>query len=121
MKKSGKVEIELLNIQVGCILRLARLKKGISQLELGLMIDSNPTMIGRIERFESVSGWDKIFLISRQLDVDFNSLFILRKKESLLNTVEESFRLEEKLTKEKEDYYKSLKELIESKFKLFNK
>ena len=71
------MEIKLLNIQIGCILRLARLKKGLSQHDLSLLLGSNPTMIGRIERFENISSWDKIYSISQQLDVNFSDLFTL--------------------------------------------
>ncbi|WP_303316757.1 helix-turn-helix transcriptional regulator [Flavivirga abyssicola] len=121
MRKYGKIELHLLNIQIGCVLRLARLKKGLSQHSLSLMLGSNPTMVGRVERFENVSGWDKIYFISQQLDVDFSNLFILKSKDDLLSIVEESLKLESKLTQDKRDYYIFLKMTITNKYDLLKK
>lgn len=120
MKKYSDIELHLLNMQIGCILRLARLKKGLSQHELSLILGSNPTMVGRVERFENVSGWDKIYAISQQLDVDFCDLFILKKKEEILSIVEESLKLENKLTKDKKNYYIFLKKTINNEFNSLN-
>ncbi len=120
MKKYSEIELHLINVQLGCVLRLARLKKGLSQHELSLILGSNPTMVGRVERFENVSGWDKIYAISQQLDVDFCDLFILKKKEELLSIVEESLKLENKLTKDKKNYYTFLKKTINNKFNSLN-
>ncbi|GAA3591889.1 helix-turn-helix transcriptional regulator [Flavivirga amylovorans] len=121
MRKYGEIELHLLNIQIGCVLRLARLKKGLSQHSLSLMLGSNPTMVGRVERFENVSGWDKIYFISQQLDVDFCSLFILKSKGDLLSIVEASLKLESKLTQDKRDYYTFLKTTITNKYDLLKK
>lgn len=121
MRKYSQVELELLNIQIGCVLRLARLRKGLSQHTLSLALGSNPTMVGRVERSENVSGWDKILSISQQLDIDFCCLFILKGKDELLSIVEDSFKLEEKLTHEKGEYYSSLKAIITNKYNLLKK
>lgn len=121
MRKYYEEEIKLLNIQIGCILRLARLKKGLSQHDLSLLLGSNPTMIGRIERFENISSWDKIYSISQQLDVNFSELFTLRSKDELLSIVEESLKLEDKLTLDKREYYSILKSTITKKYSLFQK
>lgn len=121
MREYTKVEIHLLNIQIGCILRLARLKKKLSQHNLGLLLGYNSTMIGRVERFENVSGWDKIFSISQQLNVNYCNLFILKNKDALISIVNESFQMEEKLTQEKIDYYNFLKKTIISNFDLLSK
>jgi transcriptional regulator with XRE-family HTH domain len=118
MRKYNKLELELLNIQIGCMLRLARLKKGLSQHDLAVKLEYNPTMIGRVERFENVSSWDKIFSISQQLNIDFYNLFILQNKDQLLSIVEESFKFEAKLTQEKKDYYNFLQKTIVKKFSL---
>lgn len=116
MKKYSEKGLHLLNIQLGCILRLARLKKGLSQHSLSLMLNSNPTMVGRVERFENVSGWDKIYTISQILDVEFCALFVLKSKSDLLSIVDESVNLEDKLTKEKRGYYSFLKRTITNKY-----
>ena len=121
MRKYDELELQILNIQIGCLLRLARLKKGLSQYKLAVLLEFNPTMIGRVERFENVSGWDKIFSISQKLDIDFCNLFILQNKDELLLIVEESFKLEDKLTQEKNDYYSFLKKTIINKYDLLSK
>lgn len=116
MRPYNEDEIKLLNIQIGCILRLARLKKGLSQHDLSLSLGSNPTLIGRIERAENISSWDKIYSISQLLDVNFSDLFTLKSKDELLSIVEESFKLEDKLTVEKKEYYSILKKTIIKKY-----
>jgi len=121
MRKYNDDEIELLNIQIGCMIRLARLKKGLSQHNLSLSLGTNPTMIGRIERFENFSSWDKIFSICQQLNINFSSLFDLKDENELLSIVEESFKLEDKLTLEKKDYYSYIKTTIANKYKSLNR
>lgn len=118
MRKYGEIELKLLNLQIGCVLRLARLKRGISQHTLSLSLGTNPTMVGRVERAENISGWDKVLTISQQLDVNFCNLFILKNKEDFLSVVEESLGLENKLTPEKAGYYSSLKKEITKQYNL---
>lgn len=102
-------EIEYLKIQIGCVLRLQRLKKGMFQLELSLKFESNPTLIGRIERGEVISGWDKIFMLIRFFDIQ-EDIFTLKSKSELIRLVKESRKLENKLTSEKLKYYQELEE-----------
>ena len=116
MKSYSEFELNILNIQIGCVIRLARLKKGLSQHQLSLILDSNSTNIGRIERFENASSWDKLYVLCQNLDLDFCELFILKNKEDLLLIVDESHSLEVKLTRSKQNYYKYLKALIQEKF-----
>lgn len=116
MTKYSEIELNLINIQIGCILKLARLQSGLSQHELSLLLGSNPTMVGRVERFENESSWNKIYSISQQLDVDFFNLFILKSKKELLAIVDESLRLEAKLTTAKKDYYLALRSTITNKY-----
>ncbi|MAO49480.1 MAG: DNA-binding protein [Pusillimonas sp.] len=120
MTKYSEIELNLVNIQIGCILRWARLKKGWSQLELSLMLGTNPTMVGRVERFENESSWNKIYIISQQLDIDFFSLFKLKTKKELLSIVEESLGLEKQLNQTKKDYYTLLTATITEKFNSIN-
>ncbi|PTT07338.1 DNA-binding protein [Flavobacterium sp. HMWF030] len=121
METASEIELNLINLQIGCMLRLARLKQNFSQHSLGVRIGYTSTMIGRVERAESVSGWDKIYTISRYLRIDFKSLFVLKSLESLILIVEESFNLEVKLTQEKIDYYNFLKKSLRTKFDLLAK
>jgi len=120
MRKYRSTEIELINIQVGCILRLARLRKGLSQLELGHQIDSNPTLIGRIERAEGKTSWEKIYMLCKQLDVNLCDILKIKGVDSLLSIVEEAMRYEDKLTQDKTNFYNSLKRRIQDLFKLLS-
>lgn len=121
MRKYSSIEIELINIQIGCLLRLARLRKGVSQLDLGHQIDSNSMLVGRIERAKGKSSWEKIFMLCKQLDVNFCELFELKSKEALINIVAEALHYENKLTKDKRDFYDSLKRKIEETYSSFTK
>lgn len=121
MRKYGELEIKLLNIQIGCVLRLARLKENLSQLNLALTLNTSSTMIGRVERFEHVSGWDTIFSISQYFQIDFCSLFILKSKEEILLIIEESLGLEKKLTEKKGQYYVDLKKKVNEQYTLLKK
>ena len=111
-----KKYIELLNIQIGCMLKLHRLQQGLSQQQIAVAIDSTSTTIGRIERAEVVGGWDKIYMISHTLKIDYNPLFILLPLKKLLIIIDEIYSLEQKLNQEKEAYYKSLKENLKNKY-----
>ncbi|WP_026451469.1 helix-turn-helix domain-containing protein [Aequorivita capsosiphonis] len=121
MTKYSEIELNLINIQIGCVIRLARLKRNLSQHELSLIIGTNPTMVGRVERFENESSWNKIYCISQQLEINFFDLFVLKSKEELLNIVDESLSLEEKLTTVKRDYYFTLRSTITAKFNSLSK
>lgn len=121
MLEYNKLELQMINIQIGCVFRFARLKKGISQQDLGTNIGYTSTMIGRVERFENFSGWDKIFTIAIELNENFEGLFILKTKNEILEIVEKSFKLEDRLNQDKIDYYEFLRRTIDNNFNLLNK
>ena len=121
MLEINKLRLQLINIQIGCVFRYARLKRGISQDDLGLLIGYSSTMIGRVERFENFSGWDKIYTISEELNENFDKLFILKTESELLDIVSESFKLEDRLNQDKIDYYDFLKKTIKNNFTLLTK
>ncbi|BDU25163.1 XRE family transcriptional regulator [Flavobacterium sp. GSB-24] len=112
MIKYRAEELKLLNIQIGCVLKLARLKKEISQESLGLSIDSDKTKIARLERYAHATNWDTIYSVSQELGVDFCSLFILKSKSEILAIVDECIKLDKKLSKMKITYYENLKNTI---------
>ena len=121
MRKYSSIEIELINIQIGCLLRLARLRNGFSQLDLGHQIDSNSMLVGRIERAKGKTSWEKIFMLSKQLDVNFYELFELKSKDALISIVDEALQYENKLTKDKSKFYTSLKRKIEEAYSSYIK
>lgn len=72
--------------------------------------------VGRIERAEVSTAWYKIVMISDFLNLEYNSLFVLKSKEELLTLVNDCYFLDTKLTEEKKQYYINLKNKIESLF-----
>ena len=116
MDMYDKQYIELLNIQIGCMLKLNRLQQSLSQQQIAVAIDSTSTTIGRIERAEVVGGWDKIYMICHALKIDYNQLFILLPLNKLLIIIDEIYILEQKLNQEKKAYYKSLKENLKIQY-----
>lgn len=114
MTKYGTKELELLNIQIGCVLKLERLKKGISQEDLGLLIEADKTKIARLERYAHATNWSTIYLVSQELNCNFCSLFVLKGKKEILQIVEECIKLENKLSAMKIKYYENLKKHIEN-------
>ena len=116
MNENTKDLIDLLNIQIGCILKAHRLRTGISQHELSLILELNPTAIGRIERAEVTSGWDRIYILSKELKIPFSDLFELLPEKDLLLIVDELYSLEQKLSDEKKEFYRTLKSKIKYKY-----
>jgi len=112
MGKYGTKELELLNIQIGCVLKLARLKKGISQEDLGLLIEADKTKIARLEKYAHATNWNTIYLVSQELNINFCSLFTLKSKKEIISIVEECIKLDTKLSAMKIKYYESLKSII---------
>jgi DNA-binding XRE family transcriptional regulator len=119
MSGVNKTKIRLIRLQIGCIIKLARLKKGLSQGELALLTDCTSTTIGRIERAEHSSNWEILLLICDQLNIQVGKLFVLKQKNDLLSIVKHIFQLEQKLTTEKKNYYIELTERIEKEYSLF--
>lgn len=117
MQKYSNEEIEALGLQIGCIIRLERLKKKLSQEELGLLIGSTNTTIGRIERYENNTNWKYLIKVCQVLEVDFYSLFKLQPLTNILSIIKECFVLEEKLTVQKKQYYFDLENSANKIFK----
>lgn len=116
VKSDKNIEIERLRLQIGCMIKLARLKKGYSQFDLSLLFNSNTTMIGRIERGETIAGWDKIYILSNLLDLKIDKIFTITSKNNIIKIVTETRELEDKLTTEKSIYYDNLMNKIEEVF-----
>lgn len=118
MQEYSNEEIEALGLQIGCIIRLGRLRRKLSQEDLGLLIGSNNTTIGRIERYENNTNWKHLIKVCQALEIDFQSLFYLQSLDNILLIIQECFGFEEKLTTQKKQYYNDLE--IEAK-KIFKK
>lgn len=120
MQNYNDNEIDILALQIGCLIKFKRLEKNLSQEEIGLLIGSNGTMIGRVERAETSPSWQNLLKIFQAVGLNYESPFHLKSLEENLIVVEKCIKLERKLTKEKQDYYESLKKLLEEKYKNLN-
>ena len=60
-------------------------------------------------------------MLCKQLDVNFCELFELKSKEALIDIVAEALLYENKLTKDKREFYDSLKRKIEETYSSFTK
>lgn len=112
MQKYSDRELVLLSLQVGCTIRLERLRRSLSQEDLGLLLGSNSTMIGRIERAETGTAWQNLMKVSQELNIKYESLFKLKSTEEIILMIRECLSLEKKLTAEKLNYYKILEKRI---------
>ncbi|WP_234110712.1 helix-turn-helix transcriptional regulator [Chryseobacterium sp. R2A-55] len=90
----------MLGLQIGCIIKLERLKKNLSQEDIGLTIGSNGMMVGRIERAEISTSWQNLLKICQAVGLKYESLFQLKSLEENLKIAESCLKLEKKLTKE---------------------
>jgi len=114
----SKVELQIIDIYIGCKIRLERLRKNLSQYDVGINSGTDNTAVGRIERAEHSSSWSKIYLVCQSLNIDFTELFVLKQKEELMALVDKIHSMERKLTNEKEKYYEDLKKRIENLFRI---
>lgn len=117
MQEYSNEELDILGLQIGCIVRVERLRKKLSQEDLGLLVGSNKTTIGRLERYENSTSWKILFKVCQSLKIEYDQLFILQSLEFILSIIKESFSLEEKLTAEKEKFYINLEVEAKEKFK----
>lgn len=109
MQNYGNKELELLGLQIGCVIKLNRLQKGLSQEELGLLINANSTLVGRIERFEISTSWTNLFKVCKELDIEYSTFFKLKTLSEIISMVDTCLKLDNKLTDEKKKYYNLLK------------
>ncbi|RQO40170.1 DNA-binding protein [Chryseobacterium sp. KBW03] len=121
MQSYDDKEIDILALQIGCLIKFKRLEKNLSQEDIGLFIGSNATMIGRVERAETSPSWQNLLKIFQAVGLDDESMFQLKSLEENLSIVEKCLSLEKKLTKEKQDYYEAVKKLLKNKYKNLNK
>ncbi|MEC4036814.1 helix-turn-helix transcriptional regulator [Myroides odoratimimus] len=112
MKKYTETEVKIINVHIGLKLRLARLKKNLSQQDLSLLVASESVTIGRLERGEHFSNWALIFKLANTLNVTFIDLFQLKDREVLINLKNECFNLETKLNESKRRFYAKYEDRI---------
>lgn len=117
MQEYSNEELDALALQIGCIARLERLRKKLSQEDLGLLIGSNKTTIGRLERYENSTSWKILFKVCQTLKIEYNPLFVLQPLEFILSIIKEAYNLEDKLTAEKEKFYVNLEIEANDRFK----
>ncbi|MBB2950639.1 XRE family transcriptional regulator [Sphingobacterium sp. JUb56] len=116
MTHYSDIELEIINISLGVTIKLKRLENNLSQLDLGNMSNTDNTIVGRIERSEHISSWLNIYKVSQELNIEFSSLFILKKEIEILKMIDNCLVIEKRLTKEKQSFYNSLKIRIQNLF-----
>ncbi|AQX51319.1 helix-turn-helix domain-containing protein [Elizabethkingia anophelis] len=80
-----KWDTEEVNIQIGNIFQLNRLKKRLSQLQLGNELNLSSNHIGRIERAETNPTIENIIKLCNFLEIDILSLFTKLTQKDLEN------------------------------------
>ena len=105
MQECTETELQLLNIQVGSLIRFHRLNQKLSQLDLGLMIGTDGTMIGRVERALHNTSWQNLYRITTALNLDIAELFAPRSKIEIIDIIEKSMLLDKKLSSSKRDFF----------------
>ncbi|MEN5055617.1 hypothetical protein [Sphingobacterium kitahiroshimense] len=116
MTHYSDIELEIINISLGVTIKLKRLENNLSQLDLGNMSNTDNTIVGRIERSEHISSWLNIYKVSQELNIEYSSLFILKKEIEILKMIDNCLVIEKRLTKEKQSFYNSLKIRLQNLF-----
>jgi|GEM_PF-389756 len=116
MTHYSDIELEIINISLGVTIKLKRLENNLSQLDLGNMSNTDNTIVGRIERSEHISSWLNIYKVSQELNIEYSSLFILKKEIEILKMIDNCLAIEKRLTKEKQSFYNSLKIRLQNLF-----
>ena len=92
----NKLVLEELKNQIGKLLQLYRLRKGMSQLQLGKEIKLTSNHIGRIERAETNPTLENIVKICNFFEIDVLYLFSTLNKNELNNIESEIIVFKEK-------------------------
>ena len=97
-----KWEIEELKFQIGKLIQLYRLKKGISQFQLGNELNISSNHVGRIERSETNPTIESLVTFCNFLEIDLLHLFTklnekeLKKIQSEIDQLQKEFKNQNK-------------------------
>jgi transcriptional regulator with XRE-family HTH domain len=97
-----KWPVESLKIQIGKLIQLFRLRKKLSQFQLGIELNISKDHIGRIERAETNPTIENIVKLCNFLDIDMLFLFTklsekeLKKIESEIDHLQKEFKNQNK-------------------------
>jgi transcriptional regulator with XRE-family HTH domain len=97
-----KWPVESLKIQIGKLIQLFRLRKKLSQFQLGIELNISKDHIGRIERAETNPTIENIVNLCNFLDIDMLFLFTklsekeLKKIESEIDHLQKEFKNQNK-------------------------
>lgn len=92
----NKLELEKLKNQIGKLLQLYRLRKGLSQLQLGNELNLSSNHVGRIERAETNPTLENIVKICNFFEIDILYLFSTLNKNEITSIEGEINELKEK-------------------------
>jgi len=97
-----KWQIEELKFQIGKLIQLYRLKRGLSQFQLGNELNISSNHVGRIERAETNPTIESLILFCNFLEIDLLYLFTklnekeLKKIESEIDQLQKEFKNQNK-------------------------
>ncbi|KYH06841.1 hypothetical protein A1704_21870 [Chryseobacterium cucumeris] len=97
-----KWQIEELKFQIGKLIQLYRLKKGLSQFQLGNELNISSNHVGRIERSETNPTIESLVTFCNFLEIDLLHLFTklnekeLKKIESEIDQLQKEFKNQNK-------------------------
>ncbi|WP_288442791.1 helix-turn-helix transcriptional regulator [uncultured Chryseobacterium sp.] len=97
-----KWEIEELKFQIGKLIQLYRLKKGLSQFQLGNELNISSNHVGRIERSETNPTIESLVTFCNFLEIDLLHLFTklnekeLKKIQSEIDQLQKEFKNQNK-------------------------
>ncbi|SHF03002.1 helix-turn-helix domain-containing protein [Chryseobacterium sp. OV279] len=97
-----KWQIEELKFQIGKLIQLHRLKRELSQLQLGNELNISSNHVGRIERAETNPTIEILILFCNFLEIDLLHLFTklnekeLKKIESEIDQLQKEFKNQNK-------------------------
>ena len=97
-----KWQIEELKFQIGKLIQLYRLKKGLSQFQLGNELNISSNHVGRIERSETNPTIESLVKFCNFLEIDLLHLFTklnekeLKKIESEIDQLQKEFKNQNK-------------------------
>ncbi|WP_223605552.1 helix-turn-helix domain-containing protein [Chryseobacterium sp. OSA05B] len=97
-----KWQIEELKFQIGKLIQLYRLKRGLSQFQLGNELNISSNHVGRIERSETNPTIESLILFCNFLEIDLLHLFTklnekeLKKVGSEIDQLQKEFKNQNK-------------------------
>jgi transcriptional regulator with XRE-family HTH domain len=102
---------------LGARIREERTKRGLTIEELSELIDVSPSFLGLVERAERGLGFDKVFRLSKCLDVSIDSLVTNSVSDDELNRTDKLLALVSNLNDKDFDFVIEMVKLLKKRVK----